>query len=208
MDTQKIFEQYKTVCMDIIHGKISPQQASELIRRYLVSIECSNKKLPSSATRETMISMPVAFARNWRQWIGMKGDIGHPAFKLYRAGRLGKPRDWVARCEQFRGERGVYLTCNPNEPMIALSNSTVWERLSVFGVPYPPYDWDSSMRLMPVSLEACIETYQIIDTESTTLGEIEADGFDLSNHQYFQESMEYLVRSSLKMFPTFADIDN
>ena len=73
-----------------------------------------------------------------------------PAQELYRAMARKVPRDWIARWReaggQFFGGR-----------MIALKNSSVWTRISRFGLPYAPFDFQSGMETRDVDRDAAVE---------------------------------------------------
>lgn len=66
-----------------------------------------------------------------------------PAQELIRVEDRMEPRDWEARWReaggQFFGGR-----------MIALKSSPIWETISRFGVPYPPFDFNSGMWVQDV----------------------------------------------------------
>ena len=80
-----------------------------------------------------------------------------PAEELYRAIGRGEQRDWATRWQQAGGE--FY-----DERMIALKNDPVWVRLGDpdlfddgLGNPYPPFAFNSGMRVRPVSRDDAVE---------------------------------------------------
>jgi hypothetical protein len=62
----------------------------------------------------------------------------YPAQELFRAEDREEPRDWPQRWQEAGGV--MY-----GDRMIALKSSPVWEAISAFGVPWPPFDYGSGM---------------------------------------------------------------
>lgn len=67
-----------------------------------------------------------------------------PAQELFRAESRKEPRAWHARWTQAGG----HLT---QGRMIALKDSPVWQAISAFGTPWPPFDYQSGMDLRDIS---------------------------------------------------------
>ncbi len=67
-----------------------------------------------------------------------------PAQELYRAESRAVPRDWIARWQDAGG------TLSAGGRMIALKNDPIWEAISRFGTPYPPFDYNSGMDVRDV----------------------------------------------------------
>lgn len=73
----------------------------------------------------------------------------YPCWELVRhASRIKERTDWPERFVRAGGR----LT---NGRMIARKDDPVWATLSVFGLPYPPFDYNSGMGLDPVPREEC-----------------------------------------------------
>lgn len=87
---------------------------------------------------------------HWQQ--GQQADIldQWPAQELIRVQDAEVPRDWSARWAeaggQFFGDR-----------MIALKNDPIWTKISRFGTPYPPFDFQSGMDVVDVDRDTAIE---------------------------------------------------
>lgn len=75
--------------------------------------------------------------------------MAFPAVELVRVTPAKQPRDWSARWKAAGGK--IY-----GGRMICLKGDTVLEKLSRFGVPYPPFDYGSGMGLADVSFEECV----------------------------------------------------
>ena len=111
----------------------------------------SIEDLSSDPRLNLIVKMQVAMARGRGQWMATQdNDIldEFPCYELYRAEDRIEPRDWEARWEAAGGE--FY---GPEERMIARKNSTIWTRISRFGTPWPPFDFNSGMDVQDVDRE-------------------------------------------------------
>lgn len=80
-----------------------------------------------------------------------------PAWEFKRTGwRREERKDWPERWRKAGGK--VY-----GSRMIALKTDSVWERLSVFGNPFPPFDWGSGMGVVDVDRATAIELGLVTD---------------------------------------------
>lgn len=80
-----------------------------------------------------------------------------PAQELFRLEAREKPRDWALR---WLGAGGRTY----GGRMVALKDDPVWTRISRFGNPYPPFDFNSGMWTRPVTRQ-----------EARELGLVDAD---------------------------------
>jgi hypothetical protein len=96
-----------------------------------------------SSTRRINLQLEtgVEMARGYGQWEqGQQADVldEFPAQELFRAESRNEPRDWAQRWAEaggsFFGGR-----------MIALKDDPIWENISRFRQPYPPFDFGSGM---------------------------------------------------------------
>ena len=71
-----------------------------------------------------------------------------PAQRLVRVAARREPRDWMTRWQEAGAAVG-WEGAIPGD-MVALKTSPIWEELSVFGVPWPPFDYGSGMGLRDV----------------------------------------------------------
>jgi hypothetical protein len=93
---------------------------------------------------ETNVKMAQGFGR-WAQ--AQDADLldSWPAAEFYRAEDREEIRDWPARWKEAGGEFFPGGGDYPEGRMIALKNDKIWERLSAFGLPYEPFDFNSGM---------------------------------------------------------------
>lgn len=96
----------------------------------------------------------IALEFGRQNWENFGRSPGYPAHRLFRVGRRDHPRDWHARW------RSAYDSLPPEEQakanreeMAALTRCAIWPLLSVFGLPWPPYDYGSGMDVRPLNVE-------------------------------------------------------
>jgi hypothetical protein len=73
-----------------------------------------------------------------------------PAQELVRMRESEHPRDWATRWAAAGGEFF-------GGRMIALKNDPIWKAISAFGLPYPPFDFNSGMDVEDVSREEAVD---------------------------------------------------
>ncbi len=74
-----------------------------------------------------------------------------PCEELYRLELRKEPRDWKRRWSENGGK--FY---GPKDRMIARKDDSIWEKISAFGNPYPPFDYNSGMWTIGVSRREAI----------------------------------------------------
>jgi len=116
----------------------------------------------SQARLDVIVKTNVAQARGYMQYIEGTSPgafAAFPAQEFTRIRHSRKPRqDWPQRWAKAGGK--TY-----GGKMIALKDDPVWERLSVFGNPFPPFDWGSGMGVLDVDRKTAIRLGLISDEE-------------------------------------------
>ena len=116
----------------------------------------------SQARLDVIIKTNVAQARGYMQYaegLSPGAFAAFPAQEFTRIRHSNTPRkDWPQRWAKAGGK--VY-----GGKMIALKDDPVWERLSVFGNPFPPFDWGSGMGVLDVDRKTAIRLGLISDEE-------------------------------------------
>ena len=116
----------------------------------------------SQARLDTIVKTNVAQARGYMQYIEGTSPgafAAFPAQEFTRIRHSNTPRkDWPQRWAKAGGK--TY-----GGKMIALKDDPVWERLSVFGNPFPPFDWGSGMGVLDVDRKTAIQLGLISDEE-------------------------------------------
>ncbi|MGJ8674061.1 hypothetical protein [Rubritalea sp.] len=87
---------------------------------------------------DTQMDMARGYAK-WKRGMNKNLLNAAPAQELIRIGRRRVPRDWQSRWVEAGGE--LY----PGGRMMALKTDVIWERISRFEQPYPPFDFNSGM---------------------------------------------------------------
>ncbi len=109
--------------------------------------------LASDARINLVAKMNVEAAQGYGQWRqGQDATIVDlwPAQELFRAESRKEPRDWQSRWV----EHGGVLYAGR---MIALKDDEIWTAISVFGLPYPPFDFGSGMWTRDISRDEAVE---------------------------------------------------
>jgi len=91
-----------------------------------------------------IIRMNAGFANSYGDWIyNQQAPVldEWPAQELFRGVAVKVPRDWVTRWNDAADATGTKVA-----GFVALRNTPIWTAISRFGVPYPPYDFNSGMR--------------------------------------------------------------
>lgn len=117
--------------------------------------------LASDQRIDLVIQTNVDMARGYGQWRqGQSEEVLDlwPCAELFRAEEREKKRDWVARWEAAAVEVGDTdaLKGLSAGRMVARKDSPIWEALSRFGTPYPPFDFNSGMWTRDVSREEAV----------------------------------------------------
>lgn len=103
---------------------------------------------------------------------GMEQDelAANPAWELFRLGDRKEPRHWPDRWREaggsfFEGEDADY----PEGRMVALKTDPIWEAISAFDLPYPPFDFNSGMWLRPIGADEAVELELLTQKESDAM---------------------------------------
>jgi len=104
------------------------------------------RDLSSDSRLNLILDTQVKMADGYGYWKqGQDQDIldAFPAQELIREEDRDKPRNWVTK---WRNAGGQFY----DGRMIALKNDVIWVRISAFGLPYPPFDFNSGMGVIDV----------------------------------------------------------
>ncbi len=122
--------------------------------------EGSLTDLSSDMRTNLIIAMQEAEARGYAVWRSQQDEAVltvWPAQELYRAQFRQKPRDWRTRWNEARADLGEGNTSatyavSASGPFVALRGDRIWRHPAVnrFGRPWPPFDYNSGMRLRGV----------------------------------------------------------
>lgn len=109
---------------------------------------------PGSVSRaRVIVDTNAGLAAGYAQ-AELGGSLGarmaFPAQELLRFEERLRPRDWTARWTAAGGR--LY-----DGRMVALKGDPVWTGISRFGLPYPPFDYNSGMGVEDVSYDEAVE---------------------------------------------------
>ena len=119
-----------------------------------------------------------------------------PAQELYRAEDRKEPRNWTVRWNGARGKLGASTAAlDARVRMVAPKNDPIWRELSAFGVPWPPFDFNSGMDVRDISRAEAeqlgvIQAGQKIEPDSGDLN----DGMQSSAAGLDQEFLDRITR--------------
>lgn len=123
-----------------------------------------------------------------------------PAQELYRLEDREEKRDWPTRWNSARGELGPATTASDGRvAMIALKADPIWSALSAFGVPWPPFDFNSGMWVRDVD-RARAEALGLLAPGAPAPSNVESFNTDL---QASARDLDAATLASLKA--TFGD---
>jgi len=97
--------------------------------------------------------MATGFAR-WKMDQSAGAMLLYPAWRLVREREAKVPRDWRGRWAEA-GESVGWEGASKGD-MVALKTSPIWAALSRFGVPWPPFDYNSGMGVEDVDRDEAI----------------------------------------------------
>lgn len=115
------------------------------------------RDIRTPARMEFIIRTNVEMAAGYARHKAFNGSLSHPAQRLVRMGYRQQPRDWEQRW------RIAYGSLPPGErekacatDMVARNDCLIWQRLSRFDQPYPPFDYNSGMVLHAVTYSEAV----------------------------------------------------
>ena len=106
-------------------------------------------------------------AENYARWkMGQDEDVldAFPAQRFIRYEKRKEPRNWRARWREA-GEAVGWKGALSNR-MVALKTSPIWAKLSYFGSPWPPFDFNSGMGLEDIDRDEA-EELKLIRSDET-----------------------------------------
>lgn len=169
VESMRILHAARKMVADRAGGQLSASEIRRDLRKVISSTgyrppegkEGTLQDLYSKRRLDTIIKTNVEQARGYvRHLDGMKPGAfaAFPGQELIRVRERKEKRDWATRWKNAGGQ--FY-----NGRMIALRDDPIWERISVFGNPFPPFDWGSGMGVRAVSRRDSIALGVVTDNE-------------------------------------------
>lgn len=120
------------------------------------------RDLSSDARTNLIISQNEARANGYARWRSQQTPAKlarWPGQQMYRAKPPRNPRDWQARWNEARSALGTATgateAARPDGPFAAPRNDPIWAAVSRFSNPFPPFDYNSTMRVRLIGPEEC-----------------------------------------------------
>ena len=148
-----VLDGIRDVTERVLRGEISPLSARERLRSVVersgyqppVGKAGGIEDLSSDQRLDLIVRTNRDMARGYGRFASAQKTLDeYPYWELYRAEPRQEPRDWVRRWAEAGGRT---VDGRPMAPV----NSGIWTRISRFGVPYPPFDFNSGMGVRRVS---------------------------------------------------------
>jgi hypothetical protein len=145
------------------------------------------KDLSSDARLNLVLETNVRMAQGYGYWAqGQDAEVLdlYPAQELYRAEARKEERDWgisangrwVTAAREVGDTKAIEVWGSTGR-MIARKDSGIWVKLSRFGQPYPPFDYNSGMDIRDVDRQTAIDL-GVIQKEDQV--QPQTRGFDLA----------------------------
>jgi hypothetical protein len=109
--------------------------------------------LTSRARLGLIYDQQIRSAQGYAEWKSGQDEgalAAYPAQELIRVASRRVPRQWHSRWIDAGGP-------TPDGRLIALKSDPIWSKISRFGVPWPPFDFQSGMGIRDVDRQTAIE---------------------------------------------------
>jgi len=167
VEEKRILDQLQGKLTALIRNEMDPSEFRRDMRDFLEQIGYSVddadagtiKDLRTQRRLDIIYQTNVKMARGFKQWQQFTTDAAleeYPANRLVRVQGRNMPRNWDARWKAAAdaiGWQGVYR----GGDKVALKSSPIWVKISRFGHPYPPFDYNSGMGVENVSIDECLK---------------------------------------------------
>lgn len=150
----------------ILRGEITPVEARERVRQFqgIPTEEIDESDLTdirSEARVNLRLDMGVRQAAGMGRYLQAQRSATHrqlwPAWELIRIREAEEPRPWEQIWADAINELGSRTTATFYAGrMLALKGDPIWEHISRFGHPYPPFDYGSGMGVEEVDRETAV----------------------------------------------------
>ena len=159
VNNARVVQNMHEVVNSLASGKISMSDARLTISKMLQKTgykpadgtKGSIRDLTTTRRLNLILQTNLEMARGYAHHAEAQEDLDlYPCQELIRTRKSRVPRDWKTRWHASGGK--LY-----NGRMIAEINSPIWKNISRFDLPYPPFDFNSGMGVMPVRRDEAIK---------------------------------------------------
>lgn len=165
VESARILDAMRRSVRDLVDSQKSPSEIRRDLRAYLGETGYTPgeragtiKDLYTKARLDVMMRTNAEQARGFASHLKAisPGAISAaPAYELVRVKVRKAPRDWRSRWQKAANAVGWEGVARGVDRMVALKSSPVWKEISVFGNPFPPFDYNSGMGLRNVRKSEC-----------------------------------------------------
>lgn len=158
VEEARILAEARRMCAEVADGRMDASEFRRDMRKVLdqTGYQAAGEGIQNLRTKarlDLVLDTQVRQARGWAQWKAAttRGALAAvPAWELVRVREVKVERDWDRRWAAAGGRLF-------DGRKIALKNDPVWTRISRFGTPYPPFDFNSGMGVDDVDYEEAVE---------------------------------------------------
>ncbi|MBE6414349.1 MAG: hypothetical protein E7035_07350 [Verrucomicrobiaceae bacterium] len=159
VNNARVVQNMHAVSNALASGKISMSDARLTISKMLQKTgykpadgtKGSIRDLTTTRRLNLILQTNLEMARGYAHHAEAQEDLDlYPCQELIRIRNSRVPRDWKTRWHASGGK--LY-----NGRMIAEINSPIWKNISRFDLPYPPFDFNSGMGVMPIRRDEAIK---------------------------------------------------
>jgi hypothetical protein len=143
----QILDEIKHVAQAVARGELTQTEGIKTLKSFIKAEgyqadpgeEGTIKDLLSKARLKLIVKTNAGMAKGYGQHVAAQETLDErPWQELYRREPRKEPRDWISRWRAAGGRLSAGR-------MIAPVNSPIWSMISGFGLPYPPFDYNSGM---------------------------------------------------------------
>lgn len=143
----EFLDRVKKVVGETLNGNITREQAQARLQAYLKRTKYvpepgdkgTIKDLSSDQRTRLIVDTNAKMAEGHARWSNAQKALSiNPYWELYRKEARVEPRNWALRWIEAGGR---FIQGR----MIAPVNDPIWTAISAFGLPYPPFDFNSGM---------------------------------------------------------------
>jgi hypothetical protein len=166
----QVLQGFKNGVAAVLKGETNPAKQRLRIKDLLDSISYRPKSgkegtiedLSSNARLNLMLNTNVSMLRGFGQWMegNQEGALdAFPAQELVRVAERHEPRDWEEIWSEAVETLGDSTTATDGDSgrFVAMKNDPIWIEISDFGLPYPPFKFNSGMGVEDVSYEDAVD---------------------------------------------------
>lgn len=163
-----LLQEFKNAVNQIVAGRSNEATQRAKLKKVLESFgyspesgkEGSMEDLSSNARLNLILRTNTDLVRGYGQYQeGNEVVMAFPGNELIRLGYRKVPRHWLIIWDEARaalaGETSA--TESGSGRMIALKGDPIWLEISDFGVPWPPFKFNSGMGVVGVSWDECLD---------------------------------------------------